>query len=172
MNKTIYATIGGVLLLFVLIVIAFKADGHERFIKKNERGMHISQADYHCLVDNIYYEAGNQPWIGKMAVAYVTVNRVRDQRYPNSICEVVWQKTTASTCQFSWTCQIDKVKRRKVNDEWWAESEEVVKELMKSYDPYVDPTRGSTHFHATYVKPEWGKSLYHVVTINDHIFYR
>jgi spore germination cell wall hydrolase CwlJ-like protein len=176
MNKKLFAAIGGVVLLVALILFAVKADGHNdghnRFIKPNERGMNLSNSDFHCLVDNIYHEAGNQPWVGKMAVAYVTINRVKDERWPSSICEVVWQKTATSTCQFSWTCQIDKVKRRKINEQWWNESQDVVYEIMKVYDPYSDPIRGATHFHATYVKPNWGNKLYRVVTINDHIFYR
>lgn len=172
MNKKIIAAFCGVILLVSFSFFGVDADGHSKFIKPNERGIKLSQSDYHCLVDNVYFEAGNQPWIGKMAVAYVTINRVKDARYPSSVCEVVWQKTASATCQFSWTCNVDKYKRRKISEQWWNESIDVVNELILSYDPYTDPTRGSTHFHASYVKPEWGKSLYKVVTINDHIFYR
>lgn len=173
MNKTFAATIGGIVILLAVLISTFSnADGHTKFVKPNEKGITLSNADFHCLVDNVYYEAGNQPWIGKMSVAYVTINRVKDSRWPTSICEVVWQKTAPTTCQFSWTCQIDKLKRRKINEAWWNESHQVVMDLMTSYDPYLDPTRGATHFHATYVKPSWGNSFYKVVTINDHIFYR
>ena len=34
-----------------------------------------------------------------------------------------------------------------------------------------DFTGGSTHYHATYVSPEW-TNLEVVMTIDDHIFYK
>ena len=46
-----------------------------------------------CLAKNIYYEAGNEPEEGKVAVAMVTINRVRDGRFGKSICSVVDQRT-------------------------------------------------------------------------------
>jgi len=44
-----------------------------------------------CLALNIYHEARNQPTVGKLAVAQVTMNRVKDVRFPNTICGVVYQ---------------------------------------------------------------------------------
>ena len=45
----------------------------------------------HCMALNIYHEAKNQSMIGQIAVGLVTMNRVRDHRYPNTVCEVVYQ---------------------------------------------------------------------------------
>jgi len=53
----------------------------------------LSSKDIDCLAKNIYYEAGNEPEEGKVAVAMVTINRVRDGRFGNSICSVVNQRT-------------------------------------------------------------------------------
>ena len=47
------------------------------------------QSEYNCLIEAIYFEAGNQPFVGKIAVAQVVVNRVNSDRYPNTICGVV-----------------------------------------------------------------------------------
>ena len=47
-----------------------------------------------CLAMNIYHEARNQSIAGQMAVALVTINRVNDHRYPNTICEVVMEGPT------------------------------------------------------------------------------
>ena len=68
-----------------------------------------------CLAENVYHEARNQPLAGQMAVISVTINRVNDDRFPNSICEVVkqgphrpsWKGTgemipIRHRCQFSW----------------------------------------------------------------------
>ena len=66
-----------------------------------------------CLALNVYHEARDQPFIGQVAVAQVVMNRVRDDRYPDDVCDVVMQGPTYSwkpdfpvrhRCQFSWYC--------------------------------------------------------------------
>ena len=47
-----------------------------------------------CLAENIYHEARNQGTAGWLAVAAVTLNRTTDRRFPNTICEVVFQAET------------------------------------------------------------------------------
>ena len=56
--------------------------------------INVSSKDVDCLAKNIYYEAGSEPEEGKVAVAMVTINRVRDGRFGKSICSVVDQRTT------------------------------------------------------------------------------
>ena len=55
--------------------------------------INISSKDIDCLAKNIYYEAGGESEEGKVAVAMVTINRVRDGRFGRSICSVVDQRT-------------------------------------------------------------------------------
>jgi len=55
--------------------------------------INISSKDVDCLAKNIYYEAGSEPEEGKVAVAMVTINRVRDGRFGKSVCSVVDQRT-------------------------------------------------------------------------------
>ena len=50
--------------------------------------------DVRCLAENIYHEARNQGTAGWLAVASVTLNRVTDRRFPNTICGVVFQAET------------------------------------------------------------------------------
>ena len=64
-----------------------------------------------CLATNIYFEARNEPFAGQFAVALVTLNRVNDTAFPNTICDVVYQGIHTSDgfpkrdrCQFSWYC--------------------------------------------------------------------
>jgi spore germination cell wall hydrolase CwlJ-like protein len=56
--------------------------------------INVSSKDVDCLAKNIYYEAGSEPEEGKVAVAMVTINRVRDGRFGKSVCSVVDQRTT------------------------------------------------------------------------------
>ena len=77
---------------------------------------------HECLARNIYFEARNEPFAGQFAVAMVTLNRVYDKQFPNSICEVVYQGLHYSSghpkrdrCQFSWYCdgKVDDVKNKR-----------------------------------------------------------
>jgi spore germination cell wall hydrolase CwlJ-like protein len=52
----------------------------------------INQRELTCLAKNIFYEAGNQPEEGKVAVGLVTLNRAQDGRFSNTVCGVVDQK--------------------------------------------------------------------------------
>ena len=44
-----------------------------------------------CLAMNMYHEARDQGTAGKLAVSAVVLNRVNDDRFPDSVCEVVLQ---------------------------------------------------------------------------------
>ena len=62
-----------------------------------------------CLAKNIYFEARNEPFAGQFAVALVTLNRVSDTTFPDTICKVVNQGIHTADgfpkrdrCQFSW----------------------------------------------------------------------
>ena len=68
-----------------------------------------------CLAQNMYFEAGNQPLAGKIAVSQVVINRTEHMNYPTSICGVVYQAKWKENwkgnmmpvrhqCQFSWFC--------------------------------------------------------------------
>ena len=42
-----------------------------------------------CLARNMYHEARSQGLAGQLAVSLVVLNRVKDNRFPNTICEVI-----------------------------------------------------------------------------------
>jgi len=52
----------------------------------------------YCGAQNIYHESRGESNLGQIAVAHVVRNRVESPKYPNTVCEVVWQPK-----QFSWT---------------------------------------------------------------------
>ena len=130
-----------------------------------------------CLALNVYHEAKNQNVVGQIAVAQVTMNRVYDDRYPDTVCEVVKQGPTYSwkpnypiknRCQFSWYCD---GKSDKPREEYaWEHAQMVAHEVY--YGNVVDVVEGATHYHAHYVTPEWASSKTYIVRIDDHIFYR
>ena len=68
----------------------------------------LRQKQLDCLARNIYYEAGYEPFEGKVAVAQVTINRAESGQFPSDICQVVYQKNIVYEkvlCQFSWYCE-------------------------------------------------------------------
>ena len=116
-----------------------------------------------CLADNIYFESLIEPVAGQLAVANVTMNRVASEHFPNTVCEVVWQKK-----QFSWTHdgKSDKPLVGKQYDEIYNLAEMVYTGKLP------DITEGSTFYHADYVNPSWAKKMDRkVVKIGRHIFY-
>ena len=51
----------------------------------------VHPSDIECMARNIYFEAGNQSKAGMIAVARVVVNRVQDTRFPNNVCDVIYE---------------------------------------------------------------------------------
>tara|TARA_Y100001951_G_C11294789_1_gene274763 strand:- start:53 stop:598 length:546 start_codon:yes stop_codon:yes gene_type:complete len=133
-----------------------------------------------CLAKNIYFEAGNQPLAGKVAVAQVVLNRIDHSSYPDDICGVVYQAKEYYTswtgnvipkrgmCQFSWYC--DGRSDEPLDTKTWLASYKVANDVILG--KYLDITEGATHYHADYIYPYWAESLNETVLINNHIFYK
>ena len=132
---------------------------------------------HQCLALNIYHEARSQSRLGQKAVGFVTLNRVSDSRYPDTICDVVFDSYLDShgqpirnKCQFSWYCdgKKDDYSDTKTFNEIYALSEQ----LYKSYDEARDFTDGAVMYHASYVRPYWAKAYDKTSRIESHIFYK
>lgn len=55
----------------------------------------FTDEEFKMLACTIFVEAGNQPFNGKVAVANVVINRVKSKLFPNSIKDVIYQKTVS-----------------------------------------------------------------------------
>jgi spore germination cell wall hydrolase CwlJ-like protein len=123
-----------------------------------------------CLTRNIYWEAGSEPFEGKVAVAQVTLNRVESGKFARDICGVVYQKNMVYDrviCQFSWYCDGSSL-RKPIYPAHWKEAEEVAKKvLLEGFR--LPSVKNALYFHADYVKPQWGKPQ--VAKFGRHIFY-
>jgi spore germination cell wall hydrolase CwlJ-like protein len=123
-----------------------------------------------CLTRNIYWEAASEPFEGKVAVAQVTLNRVEDGRFANTVCGVVYQKNVfyeRVVCQFSWFCEGNH-KIRAVYQPMWQESELVAKKvLLENFR--LPGMKNALYYHADYVNPNWRKAR--IDKIGRHIFY-
>ena len=124
-----------------------------------------------CLTKNIYWEAASEPFEGKVAVAQVTMNRLKSGQFADSVCGVVYQKNVVYNkiiCQFSWYCEVDH-KRKVIHPKLYEESEAVAKKvLLEGYR--LDGMKDALFYHADYVNPKW--NLEKIGKIGAHIFYK
>lgn len=144
--------------------------------------IHMYDNEISCLATNMYFEARGEDPLGQEAVALVTLNRVMSDRYPNTVCGVVYQaKTTVSgfplrnQCQFSWYCDgKPDVISHHVYQEIYERAQLIYKNYYLIGDYIDDVTEGSTHYHAVYVQPYWSRheNYQQVASIGDHVFYR
>ena len=113
---------------------------------------------------NVYHEARSEDLLGQLAVAEVTMNRVKSDRYPDNVCDVVWQRK-----QFSWTH--DGKSDTPTNLKAWKEAQRVAR-LAVENEGTIFVEEGITHYHADYVNPYWSSSYERVAKVGAHIFYR
>ena len=147
-------------------------------------------ASVECLALNMYHEARGQGSAGLLGVSSVVLNRVKDRRFPDTICGVIYQGPTRESwktrqtpdpndatfypvkhrCQFSWYCdgRSDEPRNKKVYQRLLTISKSIVYNTIN----FVDITDGATHYHADYVRPAWAKVKTRTTRIGNHIFYR
>lgn len=149
--------------IFVVLLLSGIQDSHAKMAQEVD-----------CLARNIYFEARNQSERARAAVGYVTMQRVKSEHYPNSVCRVVYQRK-----QFSWTLlpkakQIipkAKQKNKKIERKEWLKIKKLAAKIYRGLYK-KNPVKGATHFHTTKVKPKWAKKMTRIAKIGDHIFYK
>lgn len=166
-------------IIAVALIVAAVTYDHKRLLLIKASFVQLTptaQKEVMCLADNILFEAGNEPRDGQLAVASVTLNRLKSGNYADSICGVVKQKT-GKTCQFSWWCE-DKPRTasitRNLTNGQFALYNSILDLATFAYlnaDRIKDDTMGATYYHADYVNPHW-RHLKKTVQIGRHIFYK
>lgn len=167
-------------LSLTMLAAAFLLFSASKFVQADEfRRQHAEQEQIKtvvsrqldCLAKNIYFEAGNEPFEGKLAVAQVTINRSNHSRFPSDVCDVVYEKTrNAETgkivCQFSWFCE----PRKKITDKFMWEESMLVAKLALVGEMRHEKLENALFYHANYVNPGW-KGVRKITQIGRHIFY-
>jgi spore germination cell wall hydrolase CwlJ-like protein len=131
----------------------------------------VAQADcsfdsqVHALALNMYYEARGEGPDGMQMVGEVTLTRVEDEAYPDTVCEVVYQRR-----QFSWTHM--KKNHTPAEEELWELSLELAEALLNGDIELFDT--GATHFlnpRAVKSLPRWARTYKRVGRVGNHVFY-
>lgn len=123
-----------------------------------------------CMATAIYFEARDEPIRGQIAVGQVIMNRIRSPFYPKTVCGVVYQgERNRHGCQFSFTCtgQSNSIKEKPE----WATAVRLAKQVIAG-EVWIKEVGYATHYHATYVHPQWRFELDKVAQIGGHIFYK
>jgi len=123
-----------------------------------------------CLAEGIYFEARGESESGQAAVAQVILNRVRNPAYPDTVCGVVYQdESRRHRCQFSFAC--DGRSEKIAEQHQWRTAKRIALEVTEGRT-WIPEVGDSTHYHARYVRPGWGRRMIKVDNIGAHIFYR
>ena len=153
-----------------------------------------------CMAQNIYFEARAESMLGKTAVGWVTMNRVNDSRWPDTVCKVVhqgphresWKTKQDETladedriyyprkhrCQFSWYCDGEKdtiwvqyMNGNSIESNANAWRDSVHIALDTMSDRLYDNTAGATYYYNhNLVYPHWAKVFEITEIIGNHTF--
>ena len=134
-----------------------------------------------CLALNVYHESRSDNFAGRIAVADVVMNRVDSNLFPNTVCEVVNQSVMRTNwkgnevpvrgmCHFSWYC--DGLSDEPMETDSYEDAQIVAEMALRG--GWRGITEGATHYHATYVTPNWinDRGMVPVGRIGSHKFYR
>ena len=144
---------------------------HFKPMEESQITAELRERQLACLAKNIYHEAGNEPFEGKVAVAQVTINRTESGQFPGDICKTIYQKNVVyekTVCQFSWYCDRESAVKP-LNKTIYAECMTVAKKvLMEGFR--LPSLEKALYYHADYINPGWQREK--VAKIGRHIFYR
>ena len=187
LNKSILATGWLVIISAILVTVTFnparlssfstglntesKQLFKETTTLKNKGIKVLDNIQLNCMAKNIYYEAGQESLIGKLAVGQVVLNRLANATN-STICGIVNERSKdTAVCQFSWNCD-SHLRPVDTSSKAWRDSIDATTTLLQLNTETRDLTNGATHYHNTTVHPPWANTLKRLVQIDGHIFYR
>ena len=118
--------------------------------------------DVYWLSHIINAEAGNQPMDGQIAVGNVVLNRVADERFPNSVKEVVFDRRSG-VAQFSPTAD---------GSIGLTPDEDAVLAAKLAFEGYNTVGESMYFINPAACNSAWfNRCLTYMTTIGDHVFY-
>jgi hypothetical protein len=133
--------------------------------------INYSKKDREILIKTVWGEARGEPTNGKMAVAFVIINRTIKSQWPNtieSVCLQPWQ----------FSCWNDNDPNRgRVNNLNVESSEPVIAEVRRCVELVLqglvtDNTNGADHYYADWIAvPHWAKGKTPSAVIGRHRFF-
>ena len=115
-----------------------------------------------CLAVAVFFEARGETTMGQYAVAEVVMNRVEDPRYPDTVCDVVFEDR-----QFSFTHDGRPDRLPRVPTRAASKARTVASDVLGGYRMGIS----STHYHTVSVDPFWNEHFELDGKIGNHLFY-
>lgn len=124
--------------------------------KKNNTAGVSNKDDSDLLARVIHAEAEGEPYIGKVAVAAVLLNRIESPQFPNSLSGVIYQKNAISS-----------VYNGRMNNNPGADSVKAANDALNGWDP----TYGCLYFwNPDTSTSAWIKRLTPIMRFGKHVF--
>ena len=115
-----------------------------------------------CLAVAVFFEARGETTMGQYAVAEVVMNRVEDPRYPDTVCDVVFEDR-----QFSFTHDGRPDRLPRIPTRASRQARTVASDVLDGYRIGIS----STHYHTVSVDPFWNEHFELDGKIGNHLFY-
>ncbi|MBJ3785974.1 cell wall hydrolase [Devosia sediminis] len=148
----------------------YVANGYQPTAKRVE----YANGERECLAQAIYHEARGESATGQMAVANIIVNRARSNKFPSTLCGVIYQNADKGRyrCQFTFACdgRDDTPGERRA----WINSQDLAREVYAEFalGEEIGVLPGTAlYYHTTAVRPSWANTFSRVATVDSHIFY-
>lgn len=138
------------LLVLALTLIGFTANAYT-----------YSEKQLNCLAQNIYHESRGEPLAGQLAVGFVTLNRIEDAAFPDTICDVVYQQG-----QFSWTKHKPGISEK----EAWRLAMLIAEKAIYLHEEGKDNTGGALYFDGGHTPQSYHTKK--TTRIGNHSFYQ
>jgi len=116
----------------------------------------------HCLAGAVYFESRGESLAGQLAVGRVIIQRASSNRFPDSYCSVVFQRS-----QFSFV-RGNRMPAIRKSSKAWKRAVAIAK--IAHEDSWESLAAGALFFHAARVSPGW--RLKRLAQVDNHIFYR
>lgn len=104
-----------------------------------------------------------------IAVGWVVLNRVDSDRYPGSICAVIYEGGERPPCEFNWWCDgKSDFPRERAS---WEQAQQIADQMLNN--PPADPTDGALWFHLDSIPvPVWLAPRERTLHLGAHYFYK
>ena len=130
----------------------------------------MNAADLFTLARTVFGEARGESDLGRAAVAHVVLNRFRSEKWFGvETIEAVCLKPDQFTCWNKVDPNRSKVENVNLEDPIFLGCLDICTGVLTGR--IADPTRGSTHYHATGTNPKWARGKTPTRTIGRHVFF-
>lgn len=141
----------------------YKVQPRQIAVFEQVKPLKLDKKQQDCLARNVYYEAGTEDPLGKIAVAQITLNRVKIGYWGKNVCDVVYAPK-----QFSWTR--DDRAYTEPQGQLWKESKLAVSTVVDN-GLRIKQLKKGLFYHTRSVSPFWRDDSKRIGQIGSHVFY-